>query len=511
MARNHGILPTFDPVNVYINPPANSTFTAGLATSQYSLMNLCPDFRVYPARFSDYAAQANVGNILAPTTSAYYGITPALAGNIAAQGADGAIYVLLSVTTGSNGLQMLKLSFLGALLASTTIEPNTAVGVSDCNIFFLSNGNLCVTFYESGGPRFAIYDPVTMLQVVAPTVMNIAGSPNCGSCALSGGGFAAVYNKSTTASELVIYNNAGVLQATVAIPSSDSSANAAPSVTELSNGNLLVVYFNSSFYYAIYSAAGAVIVSATSTGITQATSAAARVSAMAGYFAFAMLSASTTLSMAVFSNAGVQQGSTQTSSVWGTAPASNNSAGGIVNDGVNFWVVTLTSAASILFSKLSIAGVLTSYSAVATGLGAWALNVYYDSYDNLIITFGTNFSGTNALAFSPVTLSAVASSAPGTGYTNAVPLGDGAAFIAQVGSGSAFVYAIQKMINSAILGPAQASCAAVAPCSIDISNGYKQIVGLKGSLTKAFNHKSGTNIYGNSGVLVGTVSSQTGM
>ena len=98
--------------------------------------------------------------------------------------------------------------------------------------------------------------------------------------------------------------------------------------------------------------------------------------------------------------------------------------------------------------------------------------------------------------------------------TSMIALTDGVVLAIGAGNASAvFGGTIQfyKYTDTAIVGVAKAAAAAGGSVAVDISAGYKQITPLKGSFTKSFTMKTGSNIVGNNGIIVGTVLSQEGI
>lgn len=508
----------------------NSTMQNGAAV--YPLLELYPDGNAYPVDVTDYAAVPNAGTAITPPTTLPQYMLPqsgsALSNSLAVQGPDKSAYLLTAAGTASTvGLNICRISAGGVYMTNVVI--NAAQNVTAGNIFFLSNGNICIT-YTTTASYFVIFSPVNMAVVVAPTVIGAGGYTNLVSRPLAAGGFAVFCNTAATAGTLSIFSNSGVLQGTATVTTTSTTSGNGCSIAQLSNGNILVVYQGSASHaFTIFNTSGVVQTAQTSTGMAAAGSASfLYISYLSGYFALAGLTTTTTIACSIWSNAGVQQGPTYSDTNTGTAGASASNP--IVNDGTSFWLGYTSLVAASTYAGILV-NIATTGNSIATyplgnvnyayaNLTTYAFNVLFDGKSNVVLYLGTSagivFAAFNVKSFALVTPSTAVGTLAGNGYGNAsFPAGDGAIFVltgsSATAGGAAAAYAVWKTVNTAILGPATAAAAANAGVPIDISAGYKRIAPVGGSPSKAFNHKSGTGIYGNAGAVMSMTAAQQGM
>jgi hypothetical protein len=491
---------------------------AGAAVAQNNLLELFPDGSVYPAQVTEYAATANVGNILAPTLLSNANAITFVGGVIAAQGGDGSLYVLTGAS-GANGLILAKYTALGAFVSSVVLD-STANTCPQANVLVLSNGSIAVTWFQTAGnvAKYAVYDKYLQVVQAATSAVGSSTTYSSGvvSCAISSGGFAMFYGTSNTASNLTIYNNSGVQQATAALAGTGGSAPFA--MTQISNGNLLLTYNTGAAHQCTIYSTAAVQQVAPFAGPTvfNGGSGAAVLASVPGFFIVGSVSSGTQYTYIVYSTVGAQQGAPVV-----VTPSNTNFWGlPVVSDGINFWAIYATGVTpfTINFTKITTTGIATTFSGgTVTGGGNWSMSVAYDGCGNIIAQACNYANNINYVVFNvnlAVVVKPMAAISSYTGrYTSTVAVGDGTVlFAGSSGSDGVAAYMqITKYINTAILGPATSSSGANTSVSFDSSGGYKQITRLKGGFSSTFNHKTGTNFYGNAGSIVANSVTLQGM
>ena len=241
-----------------INSVDSQTFQvlAGEQINENDLVQMGPDGKGYRAQGTNTAAVANctygtaqtnadTGLIVAQTqvvassTNAYY--RQALL-----RGADGSVYTFTAQnnSAASGGLMLSKYSAAGALLAKVDIDTSSTAYLSH-QMFLLGNGNICVLAVRSGtfAISFAIFTPE--LITIKSLSTNVATcSLDYAYCALSGGGFAVVFqdNTNTLLSKLITYDNAGniVFPASTIWTRTGTNGPQFHQIAQLSDGNLVV-------------------------------------------------------------------------------------------------------------------------------------------------------------------------------------------------------------------------------------------------------------------------------
>jgi len=508
------------PISQFLTAPQPQA-NAGVAVALNNLLQLFPDGNVYPAQVSDYAATANTGNILAPTTLSNAYATTFPGGALAAQGLDGSYYVLAADgSSTTDGLTLTKYTALGVLVSSVVLDSSASNSCPQANVFILSNGNIGVVWSESSvGAKYAVYNVYlqAVQSVAVPTGGGTTYAANIVSCAITVGGFALFYGTAATTSSLTIYNNSGAQQATASLAATGSAVPSA--IAQISNGNLALTYNTGSAHQVTIYNTSAVQQVAPFAGPTTAGGPAC-IASVSGYFALSSYVSSTQISYTVYSNAGAKQGSTLSF----TALVQTYYAFPLVSDGTNFWAVYVTgsSPSTFNFTKITTAAVSTTYlGGTVTSLATSTFSLAYDGYGNLISTvcnFTNNASGSIYYTVFNINLliSLVAVTQVSTyygAYTNAIAVGDGATLIvgASALSGTAAYQTIIKYVNTAILGAATIAAAINTPVTFDTTSGYKQITPLKGTFSKTFNNKTSSNVYGNAGTIISTAVTLQGM
>lgn len=508
-----------------------ASFTAGAAIAQNNLVQLASDGLVYPVVVSDYATEPNSGTgiydysaSLTSSLMSYQVMNPV-------NDSAGNIYVFGATSTSS--LIVYKYAPTGQPVAEFSLPgTNTFSYYQYSAILCLSNGNLVLLYDGQTGWTFSIINATTMTEVVGPFVFGPSipgvGLYNLCSAALPSGGFAVVFNTSSGQATVAVYSNSGVLVGSITnLLTSDPATYALPTIYTLSNGNFVVVYIgqDSVPHFEIFNSNCVSVVAPTAlwnlasalTGLTFV------VSVMPGYFAISSVyelnvpvtSPPQPVYVAVFNNAGVQQGTTLAI----PSVAQNNSGFALTNDNNNFWLILPSTTSYLSILQISSGGVVeNTYYQWFYNSTPRSLYVTYDGTLNSIVCALTVINPSLAVTHPVLYISLGNMTFEMTGGviagTSMIALTDGVVLAIGAGNASAvFGGTIQfyKYTDTAIVGVAKAAAAAGGSVAVDISAGYKQITPLKGSFTKSFTMKTGSNIVGNNGIIVGTVLSQEGI
>lgn len=505
---------------------------AGANISQNDALELGPDGKAYPVQVTDYAAVANV-NYGTPQTNAATGQIVAQTQVVAAQttayyrqavlnGADGSIYTVTANAPGPAGVLLSKYSAAGALLAQAIAEPTAAFVAQQA--FFLNNGNICV-FANSPGvggtPSFWIYDP-NLVQIKGMTSLpETSIGPYGQAVALSGGGFAIVYqqNANPLLSRLVAYDNAGnVVLAPVTIwTRTGTTGMQFHRMAQLSNGNLVIAVSSTNtvssigLYHGIVTTGGASVLAFTNLDPIGSGSAGLipEISVTADYYAVSRANGTNQLAW-VFDNTGTLRGSGFSAP---TTIGTGMNTTKLVTDGTQFWMIWPRSSDSKeVLTKLPTTG--TGYVTTAlAGTGFYNLAVDAFCENGLIAAVALSSAAANppllwvinAMSGQLVSQSVTnigSTSSTGGQYQRVIPGGD-FSFIClyDYASTASTNLCVGKYANTAVMGVAQAFAApnALVPCA-GIAGGYAANY-IKGSPSKTFDN-SATNIYGNKGALL---------
>lgn len=506
----------------------DNTFSlkAGANISQNDALELGPDGRAYPVQITDYAAVSNCNYGTAQTNAATGQIvaqTQVVAGQTTAyyrqavlQGSDGSIFTFTSNAASNQGLLLSKYSSSGGLIAQAAVDGTTSTYFAHQS-FFLSNGNICVV--AGGGPAggkvwFAIYDAklvqIKSLTALAEDVPALYFS----ACALSGGGFAIVYqqNSNPLLSRLATFDNTGtvVLAPTTIWTRTGTSGTQYHRIAQLSNGNLAIAVSSANtvssigLYHGIVTTAGVSVLAFTNLDTTSAAWL-PELSVMTGYYSVSCANGTNQLGF-VFDNTGTLQGAGFTAA---TTSGNNGTATKLVNDGTAFYLIWPRSSDSKeVLTKLPVTG--TGYVTTVLNVSLSYIDAFYENeYIVLVHQAASSNSPPVMLAISTVSMSLLGSSnfgtAPGTTngqYHRVIPGGD-FSFIClyDYSSTASTNLCVGKYANTAVMGVAQAFAApnALVPCA-GIAGGYAANF-IKGSPSKAFDNTA-TNISGNKGTLL---------
>lgn len=508
----------------------NDTFKVktGVAIAVNDLLEFGPDGRAYPVGTTDYAAVANCTYGAAQTSEATGRIvaqTQIVASQTQAYhrqallvGEDGSLYTCTHSGAGV-GIMLTKYSASGALVNKVT--PIGTGAYFNHQSFFLSNANICVIAgLDNGVITFAIYD--TLLNTIK-SATNLTAAQNSSffsSCALSGGGFAVIYQLGSTPlqSRFASYDNAGNVATTDFAVWTRTGTNGIQChrMVQLSDGNLAVAVYSQNtvssigLFYAVLSTVGALVKAFTNLDTTGAVGYIPEISAMSGKFAVAKANGTNMLAF-VLDNSGNLQGSGFTA-ITGATSVQNNLK--LLNDGVQFWVLwSRDSDSKVCLTKLPITG--TGYVTTTVTTTNTQYSHYIDAFaeNGLIVAVSSsNNSVLNQMwVISADTGTLVSASGTGFGVVassnsgvnpRVVPVGDFAfACMYDYGGSAQTNLTLGKYANTAVIGKSNFSAVEDALVSVSQKAGGYGINEIKGNPSKAFNH-SATNIVGNTGTLM---------
>jgi len=164
-------------------------------------------------------------------------------------------------TQAGTQIRLMIISKTGAVVVGATVIDN---GLANSPVWCaqLSNGNIVICYIGGDNrPIFKIFDQ-TITQIVGGTYMQASGTIVAGSqikcCALTGGGFAAVYSISGSSSVFVIFSNTGtVVKSATGIGTSGQTRAA---ICSTAAGGFIVLCGASTLAGEIYDATGTLVV-----------------------------------------------------------------------------------------------------------------------------------------------------------------------------------------------------------------------------------------------------------
>lgn len=499
---------------------------AGSTIDINDAIEIGPDGNGYPVVCTDYAAVTNfsdtaqtstaTGRIIAQTSvgtamsSEFYGKSVAI---------DSFGNILVAQYDASNYPTIYKFTSAGTLLRGPVVIESAAATWRQMAI--LSNGNIAVVYRQANKLQYIVYDQYLVVVKAVTTIdAGIQSSSVSGVTALSGGGFAVVYQISGSAnSTLVTYDNTGtaVLAATTIWTRAGTVGYQLHRMEQLSSGNLVVISASSNstgdigLFHGVVTTAG-VSVAAFANEDTAVLDNVPQVSVMTGYFCVAASGQSGTHAKArIYSNAGVIQGAAF-SGLCSYATMTRTNAIKITNDGANFWLFwSNTTSGYATVTKLPITG--TGYTSSELGSAATIYGSNMDGFIEggrfVVIAQQNPSSASNALIWviSCSSLSLLnAGTVIGTASTSSyyfpqlIPGGD-FSFIALYDN-SVMRLTAGKFANTAIVGVAAAPAAVNDYANIHQAAGTYRANTLKGSPAVAFDHTTGANITGNKGTIL---------
>ena len=282
--------------SISASPVQNSLFlTAGAAIINEALLEMGSDGKVYPVTEAYGAVVANKGSNVFNETQVASGYIFEAGRAAMVKDSSGNLYIFAN-TSSYNNITIYKYSPAGALLGSVgavALGTQTIHNTYGAQLRILSDGNILALWCDNDTGqklKFAILSPTL---TVVKTATNIGNGPyglSVGLTTLSGGGFAVVYDDYSTNTQLkfATFNNAGTAVVAPTTIKTKAAGAAYAWATELSDGNLVVAYNQSSDHsYGVFTPAGAVVSAftqlSTYAGVTWS-----ELSAMAGTFCVAM-------------------------------------------------------------------------------------------------------------------------------------------------------------------------------------------------------------------------------
>jgi hypothetical protein len=322
------------------------------AIAANDILALAADGMLYPAQVTDYAAAANVGTAVVPSTSASGFLATGTARDcLCINPVDASIFLATAYITANDGVRVSKYTAAGALYGTVNLDTTAAATtVSPC-VFRLSDGHYVAVWGITGSNiKFAIFDEFLNIVVAATAIDALdAATKSFGARPLTGGGFAVAYSK--TNPFLAIYDNAGsVVHAGAALQNAAAFGVAVQvAIRELQTGNLAIAIASATaaktLGHAVVSNVGANVVQCTlldTGGAVTVNDVCISAMSAGGFYAVAMNGA-TRQSAYVLSNAGALQGGGYA----GAIASALFSA--LTNDGTQFWWM-YPGASSAVFS-----------------------------------------------------------------------------------------------------------------------------------------------------------------
>lgn len=371
--------------------------------------------QAYTIQGTDTAAKNAVGALIAETVLDAGNLTVSTSQRLAQiqHPVSKDMYQVAPISGGAVGLTIYRYNTAGILLGSALIDTiSPAATNTDAVIGWLSNGNLfAYSGLTNNCTRFTIFDK--NLNVVVATT-TVTGVPNANgywdAFPLVGGGFAITYVDNANNQRYGIFNNDGTVnlaQATL-VTWTGASNSVVSRVRQLSNSNL-VFGFTSKYattvglYYAVLTLAGATVVALTQFA-SGTPSGWLELAVVGAFFALAYHTTTTTvIKIAVFNNAGVQQGTTLSRTNTGT-PA-NTPIIKLLADTVNTQFIYIdslsTSATATNILSISTAGVstvLTTGITVVSGGGGNSVDAFIDR-NRVVLTNNVGLSATTVFSY----------------------------------------------------------------------------------------------------------------
>lgn len=516
----------------------SSRISCGEDINQDDLLYLCGlSGKGYKSKVTDYAAIGTLAYGTAQTNSATGQIVAqtTIIANAAVSGettkpvlcnVDGDIFTLATYS-GSYGATLTKFSPNGTLIDSVNVDTASEDG-RGFRVLELSNGNICVLYALAAASykiKFAIYD--ARLKVIkALTDVSVYPSgfpPFFDAIALSGGGFAVIYQDSTSdlLSKLATYDNSGTgaLAATTVWTRTGTTGNQYHRIIQLSNGNLAFFVSSSNavssigLYYGVVTIGGAVVMAVTQLDSVSAASTSV-IAAGDGYFAVARAN-STDQKAWVLTNAGAIQGSGFSAAT--SAAGSSNNRLKMLWDGSDFYLIWHRSSDSkCVISKLPITG--TNYYTAVITTSTTQYNFYLSAFykDGYIVAISMGGGGNVAPTMWVVDVKKLAlvnsagttfGSVPGTanGTKPVVVSGNDRAFIAvyDYATTAAMNLCVGKWSQTAMLGVSAESSAKDGVIAVQTNKGTYKINSINGSSSKSFDMSANAILGGKGTVIAG--------
>lgn len=418
------------------------------------------------------------------------------------------------------GIKLIKFDPSGNISTSVDVDANASVTYNQ-HILKLYNGNIAVLWLRDSFLRFAIYND--SLAVVKAEEAIGGADYNFAACALSAGGFAAVYHDTVAnlTSKLATYNNTGVavLAPTTIWTRTGTNGGQYHKIAQLSNGNLAYAISSNNagssngLYHGVTDVSGNIVAAFAALSAAVTTAWFPELDVMTGYYAIARPDGSNQKGY-VLNNAGALQGSEFTAAT--TAGNSVSHKTKLINDGVAFYLIWHRSSdTKCVISKLPVTGTGYQTSIITTNVTQY--NFVLDAFcEDGYICAASMSASTGSIAPAMWVIDASTMSlinpagttfgvAPGstTGLYPRLISGGDRTFIAMYDytTTAGTFLCVGKWAQTAILGVAAANAAADESVGINTLAGCYEINAIKGSHSKAFDMTANA-LVGNKGTLI---------
>jgi hypothetical protein len=516
---------------------------ASTAIAINDAVGLGPDGRGYPISVTDYAAVTNctygtaqtstaTGRIVAQTqVHSDFSSTSQDDEQRIVQGDNGDLFMTRPYST-TNGIVLARYSAGGALLGTVDVNTNASVTYNPC-VLKLANGNIAAVWGQDSNIRYAVYTAGLTLVVASTNLTGGVGNAShvFATVALSGGGFAVVYQPSTGGgleTYFAAFNNSGVVVVAAATIWTRTGSAGYPNyrIAELSNGNLAIVAHMTGVtgafagqWHGVYTTAG-VVVAAFTQVYSQTAQYQAWLKVSGAYYAIASKDKGSAAShdVYIFDNAGVQQGATYTRSDSGMGSQAHFAAGADA-----FWYLSARASDSrVLLAKIPYTGGAAATVADVTTTGpssyGFITRIFVDN--GLIVGVFKQSLQQYLFVMSEASGALVnaAATAIGAACTSnnqslcLIPGGD-FSFIAyyDIATTASTNFVVGKFANTSVVGVAASAAAVNDYANIQQSAGTYPVNTLKGTGAVGFDHTTGATIYGNKGALMTNGVSLRGM
>lgn len=426
----------------------------------------------------------------------------------------------LNTTSTNTGYELNRFDASGGLLA--TITNATGVAVNNCTLLELSNGNIVALLVSNAATLFYIVYDSNLVEIKAITTIASVSTEHFAAVALSGGGFAAVYQDSATPilSKLVTYDNTGtaVLAATTIWTRTGTTGAQYHKIKQLTSGDLAVAVSSVNtvssigLYYGVVTTAGVPVLAFTVLDTASCAWYPELSVSTSGYFCISRPNGTNQLAY-VFNDAGTQQGTTFTSA---TSAGNANNKTKLLWDGSNFYLIWHKNSGSLVeFTKLPITGA-ASASTTAINTSTTQYNFYIDAFYDSGYIVAVSQDGTTATAptlwvIDVARMALVSASetiigtAAGTASGAFIRLlsGGDRAFIAMYNQVNAALTALcaGKWARTAVIGVAATNASVNSTVAIKTLAGCYQINAIKGSFSKSFDMTTNA-LVGNKGAIL---------
>jgi hypothetical protein len=512
--------------------PLNNTLpiTAGEALTRNDLVEIvATDGKAYRVRSTDAAAVATItygtdqtsaatGRIVAQTTIVA-GATLAYSRQAVVRDSSGNIFTLTADST-NVGLRLSKYSPSGTLMGSVVLTGSNVQ--SNHQLILLSNGNLASVAYRGTNYYYAVHDSALAEVKTLTASAETSADYYFSAIALSGGGFAIVYQQTTNPllSQLATYDNTGtaVLAGTTIWTRTGTTGSQLHRAVQLSDGNIAVAVSSENtvssigLYHGVVTTGGASVLAFTSLDTTLL-SISPEISTFTGYYCVARANATNQLAF-VFNNAGTLQGSGFTAA---TTNGTTENKSKLINDGAAFWLIWANDTGMVeQLTKLPVAGtdyITTNITTSGTTNYGYLMDAFYEN--GAIVGVAMDGSGNvKPLLFVASTASGLLvgaaatlfGSAPGTtnGYYPRIISGGDGAFIClyDYATTASTNLCIGKYSNTAIVGVAAATTSSGSLVPVKQNAGAYSCNAVAGSPAMAFDMSATTALYGNKGTVM---------